>query len=133
MKLNSGNHVHVVDDNADIRRLLSLVLGSKGFRVKTYENAASFLLDGTESRPEILILDIRMPGMSGVELQAELQSRGRKTPIIFISGECQPHEMEAIQAAGCIEFLWKPFNTDQLMGAIEKAFAIELAQLNTPS
>jgi len=82
------------------------------------------LQNGVVHAQEIMILDVRMPKMNGVELQAQLLAEGRKIPIIFISGECQPHEMAAIQAAGCVEFLWKPFNTDQLLSAIDKAFAI---------
>jgi two-component system response regulator FixJ len=126
--MKSAGHVHVVDDNADIRRLLALVLSTKGYSVETYEDAFAFLQKTAEHPCEILILDVRMPKMNGIELQAKLLAEGRKTPIIFISGECQPHEMEAIQAAGWVEFLWKPFNTDQLMSAIDKAFAVHALQ-----
>jgi FixJ family two-component response regulator len=119
--------IDVVDDNPDIRRMLSLVLQTNGFDVRTHESAEAFLSTEQDVQSRILILDVRMPGMSGLELHSRLLAQGRKYPVIFMSGECQPHETTAAQACAPIAFLWKPFNTQQLLGAIEKA-QLQLAE-----
>ena len=113
--------VDVIDDNQDIRRMLSLVLQTHGFGVRTHESAEAFLSTEQDAQTRILILDVRMPGMSGLELHSRLRAKGVKYPVIFMSGECQPHESAAVQAHEPIAFLWKPFNTQQLLEAIEKA------------
>jgi FixJ family two-component response regulator len=113
--------IDVIDDNQDIRRMLGLVLQTHSFDVRTHESAEAFLSTEQDAQPRILILDVRMPGMSGLELHSRLLAKGEKYPVIFMSGECQPHESAAVQAREPIAFLWKPFNTQQLLQAIEKA------------
>lgn len=112
--------IDVVDDNADIRRMLGLVLKTNGFTVQTHESAIAFLAEKRTATPRLLILDVRMPGMTGLELHSSLLALGEKYPVIFMSGECQPHETTAVQAFEPIAFLWKPFNTQQLLQAIQE-------------
>lgn len=112
--------IEVVDDNADIRRMLTLVLKSHGFEVRSHENAEAFLNADKPQAPRLLILDVRMPGMSGLELHTRLEAQGQKYPVIFMSGECQPHETRAAESSTAVDFLWKPFNTQQLLQAIER-------------
>lgn len=111
--------IDVVDDNPDIRRMLGLVLKANGFTVHTHESAEAFLSEERALEPRLLILDVRMPGMTGLELHSRLLAQGEKYPVIFMSGECQPHETTAAQASAPIAFLWKPFNTQQLLQAIQ--------------
>lgn len=101
--------------------MLSLVLQTHGFDVRTHESAEAFLSIEQDAQPRILILDVRMPGMSGLELRSRLLAQGQKHPVIFMSGECQPHETTAVQSSEPVAFLWKPFNTQQLLQALEKA------------
>lgn len=112
--------IEVVDDNLDIRRMLALVLQSHGFQVRTHESAEAFLNAENLQAPRLLILDVRMPGMSGLELHSRLQAQGQNLPVIFMSGECQPHETTAAQSSTAVDFLWKPFSTQQLLQAIER-------------
>ena len=112
--------IEVVDDNADIRRMLTLVLKSHGYEVRTHESAEAFLIADALQTPRLLILDVRMPGMSGLELHNRLEAQGLKLPVIFMSGECQPHETSAAQSSEAVAFLWKPFSTQQLLQAIER-------------
>ena len=112
--------IDVVDDSPDIRRMLGLVLKANGFTVHTYESAEAFLSEERTLEPRLLILDVRMPGMTGLELHRSLLAQGEKYPVIFMSGECQPHETTAVQAFEPIAFLWKPFNTQQLLQAIQE-------------
>jgi FixJ family two-component response regulator len=116
--------IEVVDDNPDIRRMLTLVLKSHGFEVRTHESAAAFLQAEVPQAPRLLILDVRMPGMSGLELHKRLQAQGLKFPVIFMSGECQPHETTAAQSSTAVDFLWKPFSTQQLLQAIERGLQL---------
>ncbi len=112
--------LEIVDDNPDIRRMLALVLNSHGFQVRTHENAEAYLNADPLHGQRLLILDVRMPGMSGLELHSHLRSQGEQLPVIFMSGECQPHEASAAQLANAVDFLWKPFSTQQLLEAIER-------------
>lgn len=112
--------IEVVDDNPDIRRMLTLVLKSHGYEVRTHESAEAFLHADEPQEPRLLILDVRMPGMSGLELHKHLQAQGLNFPVIFMSGECQPHETTAAQSSSAVDFLWKPFSTQQLLQAIER-------------
>jgi two-component system response regulator FixJ len=115
--------IDVIDDNPDIRRMLGLVLKTHGYEVRTHESAQAFLSSERKSEPRLLILDVRMPGMTGLELHSRLQAQGEKYPVIFMSGECQPHESAVAESSVPVAFLWKPFNTQELLQAIEKGMA----------
>lgn len=112
--------IDVIDDNPDIRRMLGLVLKAQGYQVRTHESANAFLMNESSFEPSLLILDIRMPGMSGLELYRQLLAQGQKHAVIFMSGESQPHEIAAANSSVPVDFLWKPFSTQQLLQAIDK-------------
>lgn len=127
MSHSDHGHVHVVDDNPDIRLYLTDLLRQMGHTVDAYADATAFLQESTDIAPSVLVLDVRMPGMSGVELQEQMRAMGRTTPIIFISGESQSQEIIQAMKGSPIEFLWKPFQIQSLLEAIERGWAADLA------
>lgn len=113
--------VFVVDDEAAARSAMESLLQSVGLRVETFGSAAEFLGRRAPDGPCCLVLDVRMPGMSGIELQRSLTQSGVNTPIIFITGHGDiPMSVEAMKA-GAMEFLTKPFRGQELLDAIHKA------------
>ncbi len=111
----------MVDDNPEIRDHLSALLQRYGYSVSSYDSAEDFIQRSIEVTPAVLLLDMRLPGLSGVELQKKLNAVGRGTPIIFISGESRNQEIIDSFRGGAVEFLWKPFPVDALLKAIDSA------------
>jgi FixJ family two-component response regulator len=97
------------------------MLANYGYTTEVYERAEDFVEQSIPVSPAAILLDMRMPTMSGVELQKKLNELGRKTPIIFISGESMPHEIVTSMKQGAVDFLFKPFNLDDLLKAIVSA------------
>lgn len=112
--------VHVVDDNADIRKMLVLVLQSHGHAVRVYDSGTAYLNAEPSQGPQVMLLDVRMPGMTGLELHARMKAIGQDMPVIFMSGDSQPHETEAARQLGAVHFLWKPFSTQKMLEVIDK-------------
>jgi FixJ family two-component response regulator len=113
--------VIVVDDDEAVRASLRLLLKSVGLECKSYGSAAEFLAAYDARQPGCLVLDVRMPGMSGLELQQELNLRGAVIPVIFITGHGDvPMAVEAMQH-GAFDFLQKPFRDQELLDRIQKA------------
>lgn len=113
--------IFIVDDDAAVRDALKLLLRSVGQAVETYASAQEFLDVYSEDRPGCLVLDIRMPGMSGLELQQKLNERHSILPIIFITGHGDvPMAVEAMQA-GAVDFIQKPFRDQDLIDRINQA------------
>ncbi len=112
----------VVDDEASIRESLSLLLNSAGYRVKTFSSAREFLeFEHDIQGPACLVLDVKMPGLSGLDLQKELISRNFSIPIVFMTGHGDiPMGVQTIKL-GAVDFLSKPFDDDQLIEAVEEA------------
>lgn len=115
--------VLVVDDDASMREVLQSLLESVGLRVETFKTAQDFL----DRRPleglACLVLDVRLPGLSGLDLQKELTRSGSPIPIVFITGHGDvPMSVQAMKA-GAVEFLTKPFRDQQLLDAIQQALA----------
>lgn len=125
MSLHARGHVFLVDDNPDIRYYLADLLKKVGYSIEQYADATEFLRQSMDVSPAVLVLDVRMPGMSGVELQTRLADLGRHTPIIFISGESQTQEIIQAMKGGAIEFLWKPFQIQTLIDAIDRGLALD--------
>ncbi len=109
--------VFVVDDDESVCRALRRLLRSAGIKARTLSSAEDFLNQGCQNVPGCLILDVRMPGMNGLELQEKLVISGSTMPIIFISAHEDAHAREQAMKAGAIAFLKKPFE-DQIL--IEK-------------
>ena len=116
-------HVFLVDDNPDIRHNLSHLLRKMGYAVDTYADAAEFVRLAPRMSPAVLVLDVRMPQMSGVQLQTHLSALGWHTPIVFISGESEHQEIIQAMKGGAVDFLWKPFPIQSLVEAIERGLA----------
>ena len=118
--------VFVVDDDEAIRNSLRLLLKSVGLESKTLPSAREFLETYRPSQPGCLVLDVRMPGMSGLELQEQLNLRGATLPVIFITGHGDiPMAVEAMQH-GAFDFLQKPFRDQDLIDRIQRALAKDL-------
>jgi len=118
--------VFVVDDEADVRAALSMLIRSIGLTVQTFASPQAFLDNYDPDRPGCIVLDVRMPGMSGLDLQEKLASIGLHPPIIMISGH--GGGSDAVQASqdGAIDFLQKPFNDQLFFGRIQQALALDL-------
>jgi FixJ family two-component response regulator len=111
--------VFVIDDDQSIRESLRSLLGTVGLDVHTFESAREFLDAKRPDAPSCLVLDVRLPGLSGLDFQSELGKSGINFPIIFISGHGDiPMTVRAIKA-GAIEFLTKPFRDQELLDAVQ--------------
>jgi len=113
--------VFIVDDDASVRSALKRLIQSIGFKAKAFDSAKTFIEYGSYDRPACLVLDVRMPGMSGIELQEQLKNAGIHIPIIFITGHGNiPMSVEAMKA-GAVDFIEKPFEDQVLINAINRA------------
>jgi FixJ family two-component response regulator len=119
--LESRGVVLIVDDDISIRDALCTLIRSVGFEVRTFTSAAEFLNAALPDVPACLVLDVRLPGLSGLDLQRELSRTGVHIPIIFISGHGDiPMTVRAMKA-GAVEFLLKPLREQDLLDAITQA------------
>ena len=112
-----------MDDDLAVCEALSVFLTTSGYLVKTYHSAEAFLEAVEYAMDGIMLLDIRMPGMSGLELQAALSERGIDLPIIFITGHGDVHMSVNAIKAGAIDFLEKPYSNETLLDSIGEAFS----------
>lgn len=113
--------VVVVDDDASVRRGLERLLGCAGYNVESFASARDFLARGDYDRPGCLVLDVRMPGQSGLDLHRVLVESHHDIPVIFITGHGDiPMAVRAMKA-GAVDFLPKPFDAQTLLDAIERA------------
>ena len=117
--------VHIVEDDEAVRESLHLVLESIGYRVHSYNSATRFIEEWQPDMAGCLVLDIRMPGMNGMELQRRLNERNSILPIIFVTGHGDvPMAVEAMQQ-GAVDFVQKPYREQELLEKIERAFALD--------
>jgi DNA-binding NtrC family response regulator len=115
--------VCIVDDDASVREAVASLIRAEGLRVETFASARDFLGRPQTARAACLILDVDLPGLSGLDLQRELATAGVEVPIIFLTGHGSiPMSVRAIKA-GAVEFLTKPFDADHLLHAIQEAVA----------
>jgi len=121
--------VFVADDDSAVRQSLDSLIGSVGLRVETFASAHEFLRHKLPDAPACLVLDVRMPGQSGLELQRQLAAEDRTIPIVFITGHGDiPMSVRAMKA-GAVEFLTKPFRDQDLVEAIRQAIERDRATL----
>ena len=113
--------IFVVDDDESVRRALKRLMKSAGFKVDTFGSAREFLNTGGTNRPGIMVVDVRMPEMSGLEVQKQLVASGAKIPVIFVSAHEDSRAVEIALGAGAVEFLYKPFDDQDLLAAIDRA------------
>ncbi len=122
--------IHLIEDNASQRDSIESLLAFKGFITKSYSTANDFLQALPFERPAIVIADIQLPDISGVDLHRMLMEKNINPPIIFISGEASIQESIDAMKQGAIEFLVKPFEIDTLIAAVNNAIKIELKEIN---
>lgn len=115
--------VHVVDDDANLLRGIARLLRSHGYAVKSYSSASEFLSAGLPAGPGCLLLDLNMPGMTGLELQQVISDYPSRLSIVFISGQGDVPATVKAMKAGAVDFLTKPFEGDVLVAAIETALS----------
>lgn len=115
--------VYVVDDDLSVREALSSLIRSVGLPVETYSSAAEFLAVPRHAGVACLVLDVRMPGLSGLDLQAQLTQFGDSIPVIFITGHGDIPMAVWAMKKGAVEFLSKPFRDEDLLSAIRGALA----------
>jgi FixJ family two-component response regulator len=117
--------VFIVDDDESIREGLSNFLEALGIDAKCYSTAEGFSAHWSEAMAGCLLLDARLPGISGVEFQERLRKSGIKIPVIFMTAHGDIPMVRKVMKAGAVEFLTKPFQKDELLHAVEQAFAAD--------
>ena len=115
--------VHVIDDDPVIRESTTFLLESAGLRVRTYAACADYLTTTPSAGAGCILLDLRLPGMTGLELQRELVARGSHLPIIFITAHGDTETAVLAMKGGAVEFLEKPYSPKRLLDAVEAAVA----------
>ena len=115
--------VYVVDDDETVRRSLARLIRSVGLKVDTFASAQAFLEHKGQNRPSCLVLDVRLPGLSGLDLQAAMGQSQRAMPIIFITGRGNVPMTVRAMKGGAQDFLEKPFDDQELLDAIQRALA----------
>jgi FixJ family two-component response regulator len=121
--------VFVVDDNPSVRKSLSRLLASAGYTIETFASAREFLIREPSTGPCCLVLDVRMPGLTGIELQEGLAATGRRMSIVFLTGHVDvPMSVKAMKG-GAVDLLTKPIDQEQLLGAIARAVAKDAEDL----
>ena len=121
-------HIYVIDDDDSVRLSLTRMLNEIGYTAEQYPSGKRFLAESVPISPSVIILDMQMPDMTGIELQQKLLELNRKTPIIFISGQSHPHQIISALKRGAVDFLIKPFNMDELLIAINNAIDFDQRQ-----
>jgi FixJ family two-component response regulator len=114
--------VCVIDDDPSVQRSMRRLLHAAGYRVLVYSSAEEFLALPELPHPVCLVVDVRMPGMTGVDLQAAIAGTDRHAPIVMISGHADAATVARATAAGAVAFLCKPFEDDALLRALERGF-----------
>lgn len=128
----SESIVCVVDDDEAVCDSLSILLETSGYQVKSFLSALDFLADRRRGDPGVLVLDVRMPVLDGLELQKRLKDAGDNIPIIMVTGHGDvPMAVRAIQM-GAVDFLEKPFSEEALLNAVDKALKLQSASAATP-
>ncbi len=115
--------VFVVDDDASVRKSLSRVLTASGYAVEEFASAGDFLARAPYPGPCCLVLDVRMPGLTGLELQAALTAARRRLSLVFVTGHVDVPMTVRAMKNGAVDLLTKPFGATELLGAVERAVA----------
>jgi len=118
--MTSKGLVFLVEDDDNLRMNLEFMLKHLGYEVSDFDSAVSFLQKARRHTPAVLVMDMRMPQMSGLDLHRALLEKDWSLPIIYMSGESQSQEIIDAMKYGAIEFLWKPFPHSKLIQAIDK-------------
>jgi FixJ family two-component response regulator len=120
--------IHVVDDDESLRTAVLRLLDAAGYEAIGYASTGDFLLDPPPDRPGCVVLDVRMPGPSGLDLQAALQRQGVTLPVVFLTGYADVASTLQAMKAGAVDFLAKPVDRDTLFDALRRALARDALQ-----
>jgi FixJ family two-component response regulator len=120
--------IHVVDDDESLRTAVLRLLDAAGFEAIGYGSTGDFLLNPLPERPGCVLLDVRMPGPSGLDLQAALQRQGVTLPVVFLTGYADVGSSVQAMKAGAVDFLSKPVDRDTLVPALQRALARDASQ-----
>jgi len=120
--------IHVVDDDPSMRGALLRLFDAAGFEARGYSSTGEFLLQHQPDRPGCLLLDLRLPGPSGLDLQAALRRDGIMLPIVFLTGHATVASSVQAMKAGAVDFLTKPVKRDILLDAVRRALERDAAQ-----
>ena len=115
----TGRYVHLVDDDEAIRRSASFMLRTSGYLVKTYASGVEFLDQAKDAMPGCILLDVRMPEMDGLQLQAALKDRGILLPVVVMTGHGDINTAVEAMKLGAVDFIEKPFEKAVLLNALE--------------
>ncbi len=121
MKIPPNSIVFAVDDDASVRKGLARLLRSAGYKNEVFESAADFLVRPAHGGPSCLIVDVKMPGLNGIELQEDLIRRRREEQLVFVTGHGDIPMCAQAMKAGAVDFLRKPFRDDELLQCVENA------------
>jgi FixJ family two-component response regulator len=113
--------VSIVDDDVSVRRSTRRLLRSSGFQAEAFASAEEFLASKSAGETACLVLDLRMPGMNGLELQRRLAQNGYPVPVIFLSARASEEDERSALRAGAVQFLRKPISKEALLSAIRDA------------
>ena len=123
--MNNTSLISVVDDDESVRESLESLLKSMGFTVRAFAGAEEFLNSGASDETNCLILDVRLGGMSGQDLQQELISRPPPVPIVFITAHGDEAIRARVMADGAVDCLFKPFSEEALLSAVDAALSLD--------
>ena len=129
----SAGHIYLIDDDESMRTSLTRMLREVGYMVEDHSSALTFLEKSIPVSPAVILLDMQMPDMTGLDLQEKLRQLGRKTPIVFVSGQSHPHQIVKGLKKGALDFLFKPFNLEDLLKAVAEAIDFDRRQLKRVS
>ena len=113
--------VTIVEDDVSMRRSLERLLSVHGFLVQSFSSAEAFLAASHEGQVDCLVLDIHLPGMSGIELRSQLDGSGQVVPVVFITAIDDDELEQEIRRWGCVDYLRKPFAPETLISAVNHA------------
>jgi two-component system response regulator TtrR len=122
-------HIFLVEDDDSLRESIETLLRFSGYFVQSFSNPAALLATSIQVAPAIVLSDMRMPGMSGIELQKALLDRGRNIPFVFISAESTLSQGITAMKQGAVDFLIKPFEREELLAVVIKAMERDMRQI----
>jgi len=131
--MTKDGHIYLIDDDDSMRASLTRMLREVGYLVDDYASALNFLEKSVPVSPAVILLDMQMPDMTGIDLQEKLIQLGRKTPIVFVSGQSHPHQIVRGLKKGAVDFLFKPFNLENMLKAVADAIEFDRRQLKRVS
>ncbi len=123
-----GALVHLIDDDEDVRRALAFQLGTAGLAVKVYDSASLFLESFKDAPRNIVLSDVRMPEIDGLELLRRLHDKGRRAPVIIMTGHADVSMAVDAMKLGAVDFIEKPFSDETMLRAIETALRRQQAR-----